>query len=45
VPRLKLEEEYRNEKRAKRDLVAESIKSGYNPGPRSFIDIVIMQYH
>jgi hypothetical protein len=30
-------------KRRQRDLVAASIKSGYNPGPRSFIDI--MQYH
>jgi hypothetical protein len=35
------EEEY--EKRNPRDLVAESIKSGYNPGLPSFIDI--MQYH
>jgi hypothetical protein len=30
-------------KRGQRDLVAASIKSGYNPGLRSFIDI--MQYH
>jgi hypothetical protein len=37
------EEKYRNEKRNQRDLVAASIKSGYNPGPRSFINI--MQYH
>jgi hypothetical protein len=37
------EEEYRNEKRGQRDLVAASIKSGYNPGSCSFIDI--MQYH
>jgi hypothetical protein len=43
VQRLKQEEEYRNEKRGQRDLVAASIKSGYNPDPRSFIDI--MQYH
>jgi hypothetical protein len=34
---------YRNEKRNQRDLVAASIKSGYNPGSPSFIDI--MQYH
>jgi hypothetical protein len=43
VQYLKQEEEYRNEKRDQRDLVAESIKSGYNPGPGSFINI--MQYH
>jgi hypothetical protein len=36
-----VEEKYRNEN--PRDLVAESIKSGYNPGSPSFIDI--MQYH
>jgi hypothetical protein len=42
-PEEEEEEKYRNEKRNPRDLVAESIKSGYNPGPRSFIDI--MQYH
>jgi hypothetical protein len=30
---------YRNEKRGQRDLVAASIKSGYNPGSRSFINI------
>jgi hypothetical protein len=42
LERLKPEEaKYRNEN--PRDLVAESIKSGYNPGPRSFINI--MQYH
>jgi hypothetical protein len=40
VQRLKQEEEYRNEKRVKRDLVAASIKSGYNPGSLSFIDIM-----
>jgi hypothetical protein len=33
----------KRKKRAKRDLVTASIKSGYNPGPGSFIDI--MQYH
>jgi hypothetical protein len=38
---LKPEEVCRNEN--PRDLVAESIKSGYNPGSPSFIDI--MQYH
>jgi hypothetical protein len=39
---LKLEEgKYRNEN--PRDHVAESIKSGYNLGSRSFINI--MQYH
>jgi hypothetical protein len=38
---LKQVEDY--EKRNPRDLVAESIKSGYNPGSPSFIDI--MQYH
>jgi hypothetical protein len=44
VQRLKQEEEeYRNEKRGQRDLVAASIKSGYNPGSCSFINI--MQYH
>jgi hypothetical protein len=40
---LKQEEAYRNEKRNQRDLVAASIKSGYNPSSPSFIDI--MQYH
>jgi hypothetical protein len=28
---LKWEEEYRKEKKGKRDLVAESIKSGFDP--------------
>jgi hypothetical protein len=37
VQRLKQEEEYKNEKRGQRDLVAAGIKSGYNPGPRSFM--------
>jgi hypothetical protein len=40
---LKPEEVCRNEKRNPRNLVTESIKSGYNPGSHSFIDI--MQYH
>jgi hypothetical protein len=39
---LKQEEAYRNEKRNQRDLVTASIKSGYNPGSPSFINI--MQY-
>jgi hypothetical protein len=44
VPLLKPEEEEEYEKRNQRDLVAaDSIKSGYNPGSPSFIDI--MQYH
>ena len=44
MPLLKPEEVYRKEKRNQRDLVAaDSIKSGYNPGSPSFIDI--MQYH